>query len=415
MIRLVLAIALTHIRGRLRQTVLATLGIVTGVGFAVAMAALMQGSQDDFIQRIFDASPHVLIRDEYRTPPAQPAAQRWPEAALALAGVKPKDELRGIRNPQPKLAALAALPGVAAAPSLRGQVVLRYGAKDVAVSLVGIEPRLERRVSQLEDDMQDGTLDALYTAADGIILGSGLASKLAAGHGDNLVVSSPSGVLLRAKVVGVFHAGIIGIDDATAYARLKSVQVLLARPNVINEIRLKLADLNEAGPLARHIERRFGYRTDSWEETNESILQVFKIRNTIMYTTVAAILVVASFGIFNIVSTITYEKSRDIAILKSLGFAAADIRAIFLCEGLIIGFAGTAFGWALGFALTHVLAGVEIRAPHLSEPAPLPVVYDLRHYAVAGVVATLSALVACYMPASRAARLDPVDIVRGAT
>lgn len=413
--RLVFAIAITHIRGRLRQTVLAVLGVVTGVGFAVAMAALMQGSQQDFIQRIFDASPHVVIRDEYRAPPPQPLARAWPGGALALAGVRPKDELRGIRNPQPKLAALAALPGVAAAPSLRGQVVLRYGGKDVAVSLIGIEPRLERRVSQLEGDLTAGSLDALYTAADGIILGSGLAAKLAAHHGDSLAVASPSGALMRAKVVGLFHSGIVGIDDGTAYARIKKVQALLDRPNVVNEIRLKLSDLHQARPLARHIEGRFGYRTDSWEDTNEQVLQVFKIRNTIMYTTVAAILVVASFGIFNIVSTITYEKSRDIAILKSLGFATADIRAIFLCEGLMIGLAGTICGWALGLALTHVLAGIEIRAPHLSEPTPLPVVYDLRHYAIAGAVATLSALVACYLPASRAARLDPVDIVRGAT
>lgn len=415
MIRLLLAIALTHVRGRLRQTALAVLGVVTGVGFAVAMAALMQGSQQDFIRRIFDASPHVVIRDEYRAAAIQPAARAFDDGALALAGVKPKDELRGIRNPQPKLAALAALPGVAAAPSLRGQVVLRYGAKDVAVALIGIEPRLERAVSQLEADMVAGSLDALYGSADGIILGSGLARKLAAQPGARLVVTSPTGAVLRAKVVGLFHTGMVGVDDGTAYARIKKVQVLLDRPNVVNEIRLKLADLDQARPLARHLEQRFGYRADSWEDTNEQILQVFRIRNTIMYTTVAAILVVASFGIFNIVSTITYEKSRDIAILKSLGFASADIRAIFLAEGLIIGLAGTGLGWALGFALTQLLAGIEIRAPHLSAPAPLPVVVDLRHYAIAGAVATASALVACYLPASRAARLDPVAIVRGAT
>jgi lipoprotein-releasing system permease protein len=413
--RLLFEIALTHIRGRVRQTALAMLGVATGVGFAVAMAALMQGSQQDFIQRIFDASPHVVIRDEYRAPPAQPLVRAWPDGAVALSGVKPKDELRGIRNPQPKLAALAALPGVVAAPSLRGQVVLRYGAKDVAVALIGIEPRLERRVSQLEQDLIEGSLDALYTTADGIILGSGLARKLAARHGASLVVSSPSGAVMRAKVIGLSRSGIVSIDDNTAYARIKAVQALLDRPNVVNEIRLKVADLGEARPLAQHIERRFGYRTDSWEDTNDQVLQVFRVRNTIMYATVAAILVVASFGIFNIVSTITYEKSRDIAILRSLGFAAADVRAIFLSEGVVIGLAGTVAGWVLGFALTHVLAGIEIRAPHLSEPAPLPVVYDLRHYAIAGAVATISALVACYLPASRAARLDPVAIVRGAT
>ncbi len=411
---LTLEIALTHIRERLRQTVLSVLGVMTGVGFAVAMAALMQGSQEDFIRRIIDATPHITVRDDYRAVPWQPADAVYRDAAVALSSVKPKEELRGIRNPQPKLALLAALPGVAVAPTLRGPVVLRYGGHDVAVSLLGIEPKAEVRVSKLATDIREGSLSDLYTTANGIIIGSGLSRKLGAGLGDSVSLSSSAGTIRRAKVAGIVHSGVLAIDDATAYARLKVVQVLLDRPNVINEIRLRLDDVYGARVLAQRIERRLGYRTESWEEINENVLEVFQIRNIIIYTVVGGILVVAAFGIFNIVSTIVFEKTRDIAILKSLGFTEADVRAIFVSEGVLIGACGTLLGWGLGYALCRLLGSIEIKVRTFAEQTGLPVTYDWRHYAIAAACALAAAGLAGYLPARRAGRLDPVVIIRGA-
>jgi lipoprotein-releasing system permease protein len=407
-------IAFTHIRARLRQTVLSVLGVTTGVGFAVAMAALMQGSQEDFIQRIIDASPHVVVKDEYRNPPSQPVATAFADGAVAISGVKPKEELRGIRNPKPRLVLLEAMPGVAAAPTLRGQVVVRYGGKDVAVNLVGIDPKREGRVSNLEADMVEGSLIDLFTSANGVIIGSGVARKLAAERGASVVISSPAGIRLRAKVVGIFHSGLVGIDNATIYARLKEVQVILDRPNVVNEIRLRLEDVTRARAVADQIERRLGYWTESWEESNESILETFVIRNIIIYTVVAGILLVAGFGIFNIISTVTYEKIRDIAILKSIGFAERDLRRIFVLEAAVIGSAGTLAGWLLGYALCLVLENVVITRPGFSEAAGLPVTYDPWHYAISAACALSSATIAGYLPARRAARVDPVEIIRGA-
>lgn len=412
---LTVEIALTHIRERLRQTVLSVLGVMTGVGFAVAMAALMQGSQEDFIRRIIDATPHITVRDDYRAVPWQPAdTVHGPAAAVALASVRPKEELRGIRNPQPKLALLAALPGVAVAPTLRGPVVLRFGGRDVAVSLLGIEPKAEVRVSKLAEDIREGSLNDLYTTANGIIIGSGLSRKLGANLGDSVSLSSSAGTIRLAKVVGIVHSGVVAIDDATAYARLKVVQVLLDRPNVINEIRLRLDDVNDARALAARIERRLGYRTESWEEINENVLEVFQIRNIIIYTVVGGILVVAAFGIFNIVSTIVFEKTRDIAILKSLGFTEADVRAIFVSEGFLIGTFGTALGWGLGYGLCLLLGSIEIKVRSFAEQTGLPVTYDWRHYAIAAACALTAAGLAGYLPARRAGRLDPVAIIRGA-
>lgn len=412
--KLLFDIAMTHMRGRIRQTVISVAGVATGVGFSIGMASLMQGSQDDFIARVIDNTPHIVVKDEHRDPPRQPAMQAFEGGAIALKGLKPKEELRGIRNPLPRVVALDAMSGVAAAPVLRGQVVVRYGGKDLAVALVGIDPRRERRVSNIESDMVEGALKDLYTAANGVIVGTGLAAKLGALVGDTLAVSSPAGVRLRMKVVGLFRTGVVALDNGEAYALLKKVQILQDRPNVINEIRLKVDDVNRAAALARRIEDRIGYRTESWDEANQGILEVFKIRNAIMYATVGAILVVAGFGIFNIVSTITYEKVRDIAILKSLGFTEGDIQRIFLFEGVLIGAVGTAGGWVLGFALCKLLGTVEIELAQMTELTGLPIIYSPWHYAIAGACAMASAAVAGYLPARKASRLNPVDIIRGA-
>src|SRR5262249_13209404 len=148
------------------------------------------------------------------------------------------------------------------------------------------------------------------------------------------------------------------------------------------------------------------------------LLQAFVIRNVIMYTVVGAILLVAGFGIFNIVSTITHEKARDIAILKSLGFEARDMRRLFLLEGLTLGLAGALAGWVLGFGLCLALSRVQL---HLSganvgrEITHLPLTWSPWHYLIAAGFALAAAGIAGWLPARQAARLNPVDIIRGAT
>jgi lipoprotein-releasing system permease protein len=394
--------------------VVAIAGIAVGVGFAIAMASLMEGSQRDFIETLVDATPHISEKDEFRNPPVQPVERQFASGAIRISGLRPKEELRGIRNPRDRLIQIQRIPGVSAAPNLRGQVVMRYGGKDVGASLVGIEPQRERRVSNLEQDLTAGSLDALYRTANGVILGRGLAARLGAGMGDSLTVTSPEGTRLRMKVAGLFRTGVVSLDDGTAYALLKKVQVLQNRPNVVNQIRVRLNNPTAAGRVAQRIEARVGYRAESWEEANEGLLEVLVIRNIIMYTVVGAILVVAAFGIFNVISTITHEKARDIAILKSLGFREGDIRGLFLIEGLALGAAGCVLGWTIGYGLTSLLGSIEIAVKGLTDLTRLPVYVSWVHYLLAAAFAVGAAGLAGYLPARKAARLNPVDIVRGA-
>lgn len=413
--KLLLGIALGHLLARKRQTLVSMMGVAMGVGFTIAMSSLMEGSQQDFISRIVDNMPHVTLKDEFRSNPAQPVDIAFPKGAVELKGVKPKDEIRGIKAPWNKVASLEALPGLRVAPTLSAQIFLSFSGKDVAVSLYGIDIERERQASRIEADIvTEGGLNLLEGTANGIIIGKGLATKLGVQLHDTLTATSAAGVVLKMKVVGLFHTGIISTDNNLGYALLKKAQILSNRPNVVNQMRIKMDDPMQAIEMAEQLERRWGYKAESWQETNEGLLGAFVIRNTVMYITVSAILIVASFGIFNVVSTVVFEKTRDIAILRSMGFEPADIRGIFLLEGFLVGLLGALLGWALGFSLCQILGMVRFNIKMMTEVQGFILHSTWIHYTMSGGVAALSATLAAWLPARKASRLKPVDIIRGA-
>jgi lipoprotein-releasing system permease protein len=410
---LLLRIASTHVRNRMRQTVVSTLGVALGVGFSVAMASLMEGSQRDFMATLIDAIPHVEVLDDQRSPAVQPASITYD--AVAFHGLRPKEDLRGIRNPTEALASLRAWVEGNMAQRLSGQAVLRYSGQDIGMTLVGVVPRSELSVSKIKDDIRIGAFEDLGTTSNGLVIGDTAAERLGAELGDTVTLTSANGVAKRFKIVGMFHTGVTTSDEGLAYAPLKAVQILLEKPDVINSIAIRLDDIRRANEVAARAERQLGYKAVSWEEANEGLMEAFFVRNIIMYTVVGAILVVAGFGIFNIVSTIVHEKARDIAILKSLGFPEGDIQQIFVLEGLVIGVLGAIAGSALGFGLSSYLATIKFEFTTDVEMTRLPIHFTSLHYLVACLLALFSSAIAGYIPARKAARLNPVDIIRGAT
>jgi lipoprotein-releasing system permease protein len=411
-VNLVFDIALTHVRARARQTLVAVAGVATGVGFSIMMAALLQGSQQDFIRRLVNAMPHVTVSDERRKPTPQPGEAFYDSAEIH--GLTPKARRRGIKNPLATMAALEGWVPGAVAPSVKVQAILRYASRDVGATVIGIEPRREPKVSDLPKQMREGTLPDLYRSTNAMILGDGLAEKIGARVGSNITVQTSEGVRLNAHVVGLFHSGVRSVDESTAYTLVKTGQILAQQIGLVNELRLRLGDAMAAPQAAARIERETGYKSVAWQEASEDLLNAFVIRNTIMYTVVGAILLVASFGTYNIISTITHEKARDIAIMKSLGFTERRVRAIFVVEAGLIGLIGALIGFALGYGLCAALGTITFKNP-FTDVTRLPIAYSPVHYAMAAAVAILSSLAAGYLPARKAARVHPVDIIRGAT
>jgi lipoprotein-releasing system permease protein len=409
---LILDIAFTHVRSRARQTLVAIAGVSIGVGFSIMMAALMQGSQDDFIRQLVNALPHITVTDERRDPPLQPAETEY--AATRIYGLTPESRRRGIKNPLATMAALEGWVPGAVAPSVKVQAIIRYASRDVGTSILGIDPPREPRVSDLVNQMRQGTLASLYRATNAIILGDRLGEKIGARVGANITVQTSEGARINAQVVGFFHSGVRSIDESTAYTLVRTAQILARQTGLVNEIRVRVSDSMAAREVSSRIERETGYKSVSWQEAHEDLLSTFVIRNLIMYTIVGAILLVASFGTYNIISTITHEKARDIAIMKSLGLSEGTVRTIFVLEGQILGLVGGLIGFALGYVLCLALGSIEIKSPFV-DTTRIPLAYSPWHYAIALCVAMMSSFAAGYVPARRAARVHPVEIIRGAT
>lgn len=410
-----LQVAVTHLTSRKRQTLVSLTGVVLGVAFFLAVSSLMRGSERDFIARLVDNSPHITVSDDYRSPSRQPAALAWSDGAVRISNVKPQTETRGIRGYRQKLDFVESIPGVKVAPVLLGSAVLTFAGREEGVTLSGVIPEKMKDVSTIEDKFVAGSLDTLAGNPNGIVIGQGLADKFNLGLGRTVSVTAPNGVNRTMKVVGIFRTGNAGYDESQTFALLKRVQVLLDRPNRVNRLVIQLDDPYRARDVAAQIERVVGYKSVSWIEATEDILSVLTVRNIIMYSVVSAILVVASFGIYNTISTIVMEKTRDIAIMKSMGFHARDIRRIFLYEGLIVGILGSLVGLAAGSLLMKGLEQVAVKPPGVNDVVYLPIWWGVDQFVIAAAFALASCLAAAYLPARKAGRVHPVDILRGAT
>jgi lipoprotein-releasing system permease protein len=410
--KLVLDIALGHVLSRVRQTLVGLFGVAMGVGFSVMMASLMEGSQRDFVTQLVDSLPHITVSDEQRSPPRQPAEDAYD--AVAMSGLRTPVIRPGLRNPYAIVAGLEGWLDGAVAPSVQTRAVIRYAGRDTAASVIGVDPKREARVSKLSSQIRGGTIEALYKTSNAIILGDKLAAKIGARIGNTISLVSGAGQVLSCTVVAFFHSGLSQNDETQTYTLIKTAQILTGQTGLVNAMRIRTRDIMAAREVATRIEAQTGYKSVSWQEANEDLLSAFQIRNFIMYTVVGAILLVASFGTYNIISTITHEKTRDIAILKSLGFTESTVRTIFLVESLMIGIAGMIIGWGLGYLLCLGLGSVEFKSP-FGDATRLPLYYTPMHYLLAGAVALAASGIAGFLPARKAARQHPVEIIRGAS
>ena len=410
--RLILDIALTHVTSRVRQTLVGMMGVAMGVGFSVMMAALMEGSQRDFVAQLVDAMPHITVSDDRRNPPLQPAQRVYDAvqiSGLTTAAIRP-----GIKNPYAMMASLEGwLPG-RVAPSVLAKAVIRNAGRDTTASVTGVDPGREGLVSKLPSQIRQGALDNLFKSSNAVILGDKLATRIGARVGNKVTLVSASGQRLSCVVVALFHSGIAQQDETQAYTLIKTAQILAGQTGLVNALRLRVGNVLAARDIAGRVEKETGYKSVSWQEANEDLLTALELRNFIMYTVVGAILLVASFGTYNIISTITHEKTRDIAILKSLGFTSSTVRRIFLTEALAIGIGGMAVGWVLGYVMCRGLEQIEFRSPFM-DATHLPIYYTFLHYLMAGSIALAASAFAGYFPARKAAAVEPVEIIRGAS
>jgi lipoprotein-releasing system permease protein len=410
---LLVSIAWKHVSSRVRQTLICMLGVAMGVGFSIMMAGLMQGSQIDFIKTLVDSMPHITVDDERRSVPNQPADQEY--AAVKISGVPNINRHPGIKHSDDIVSSLRSwLPGDVA-PSLKTTAILDHGSGKLGVTLTGIDPRAELRVSKLASQMREGQLTDLSQAANGIIIGQALADKLAIKNGNAVLLEGGKGVRISAKVVGVFRSGLKAVDEGQIYSLISLAETIMGEKGIINQLRLRLNDPLVAQKVAARVEAQIGYRSVAWQEANSDLLSTFATNNLIVLTVIGAMLLSSSFATYNIISTITHEKRQDIAIMKSLGMREYAVRRIFIIESMIMGSAGILFGWILGYLLCYAWSRISIFNPLTGATVPLQIYFSLTHYIGSAAVSIFFCAIAAFFPARKATRVHPVEIIRGAS
>ena len=400
-----------------RQSLVCIAGVTISVTMFLVMTSMMDGLTGKFIIETVESSGHITIKDEPRETRTLILEKAYtdPNALLVVEGVKPRETVKKIRNAGGLLATLDRVPGViAVAPVVNGSAIVTYGTKTINVVVMGVEPERQVKVTTIGEKLIAGEFSRLRSVADGIILGRGVADVLGAEIDDTVVLSSSTGGRTTSRVVGIFQTGVTPVDYSRAYMLLNSAQTLLDKKNVVNEIVVRTDDYTKAEPLAAQIEGISGYRTESWQEASSNFLKIFRIQEIITYIITASLLIVAAFGVLNILIMAVLERVNDIAILKSFGLSRRDVSVIYLFQGLVIGLIGASVGLLAGKLAIEGLRRLPIPMEGLIKTEGLLMTEHAHNYYAAFISAIIVVLFASVYPARRAAKYDPVEVIRGA-
>jgi lipoprotein-releasing system permease protein len=410
-------IATRYLLTHMRQTLICIAGVVISVMMFITMLSMMRGFSDKFIIETVESSGHIIIHDEPRETRSKILERvvDTPDAVLLLEGDKPRDQVKKVKNPTGLLATISRIPGVLrAAPTVTGDAVATYGTKTYTLQIIGCEPASQTSVTTIGENITSGSFDRLKTTANGVVVGRGVALTLGVKLDDSITLTSSTGGVLFAKVVGIFDTGITPVDYGRAYMMLSSAQTLLDRKNIINQIVIRTDDYNNAELIASRIEAICGYKTEGWKEANANFLKIFAVQTVITYIITGALMIVAAFGVLNILIMAVLERVNDIAILKSFGYSRGDITQIYLMQGFVIAVIGSIAGLILAKLAVESLRRLPIKMEGLVRAEGLLMSEHASMYVMAVSMVTVIVLIASVYPARRAAKFDPVEVIRGA-
>ena len=425
-----LFVASRYLRAKRRQavigiiTAISVIGVAAGVASLIIALAINNGFRQDLQERLLGSTAHVQLM---------------------------RVESDGIRDWRSLLDRLEKEPHVrAASPAIYEQVLISRGARAQGAVLKGVLPRYENKVSEILKSVKFGSAEALEEKPSGplegeratnspdipdalsrsqqmppIILGKDLADNLGAAVGSVVLVTSPQGELTpfgivpkyaRFRVAGIFKSGFYDYDSGWAFTRLASAQTLFGLGDVISVVEFKVDDIYRAGDIGREIEQAAGkgFMTSNWMEQNRALFRALRLERVVTFITIGLIVLVAALNILISLIMMVMEKTRDIAVLMSLGAKHRQVRRIFMAQGVLIGVIGTGLGLIVGYLLSW--AGGHYRLVSLS-----PEVYSIDYVPfsprvvdglMVAAVALAISFVATIYPSWSASRILPAEALR---
>lgn len=412
---LLLKITKTHLFSRKKQTGIAALGVTFGIGTFIIMMGFMTGLNGLLDGLILNRTPHVHIFNEIEPSAVQPIEMALPQNSHNIQSIKPKTNVAKVRNALPLMAELNRDPRVKGVTSqLPAKVFYAAGAIDLNGVATGINVEEEIRLYNFKNYIVKGEAMDLVKDKNGILLGSGVADKLKLEVGDKVQIKSASGFLFPFKIVGIFQSGLAEVDNIQSYVNLETAQRLMnVGNNYITDINIKLHDVKRALQFTNEVKRRFSVNAVDINTANAQFDTGTSIRNLITYAVSITLLIVAGFGIYNILNMLIYEKMDDIAILKATGFSANDVSTIFISQAILIGLIGGLLGLLFGYIGCLAISKTPFETEALPTVKTYPINFNLSFYVIGIVFAMISTFLAGYLPSRKAKKIDPVEIIRG--
>jgi lipoprotein-releasing system permease protein len=416
--RHIFMIAYRQLRNRRRQAALTISGIAVGVMVLVTAVSLMDGLLQSFIEKIVNNAPHLTVSGERVKQPVPDMLLDAPQGGSRVDLIKntERQDEEVIKNYAMVETQVRSEPLVTAvSPMVLVNTIGSFGTLSVTMPVLGVLPEEADKIQHFRENMVTGKFEELGKTPDGVIVGSSLAKNLTVRTGDRLDLIGTRGDRFAVRVVGTFSTGINDIDN-NAYVNLPLAQMVGGFPaDEVTQLALRLSDIAPDAAVARSIAGRTNYRVKTWEENSSSIIGLFRMISGIVYFLVFFVILVAGFGVANILITNVLEKYRDIAIMKSMGFRRGEITAMYMLQGTLVAAIGAFIGCLLGAVMIQVLSSIPITPSQqgLIRSDRLLMKKDPAYYALASAFSFVVCLIASLGPSRRAAGVNPVDILRG--
>ena len=404
-----------QLMARKKQTLLILLGISFGTLLFVSISGVQLGLRTYIFDQLLNNTAHILISGAENKIEVTDVTERLYGLDQAVKWVVPpmgkRDEVR-LENYQGWSERLVNDPAVIDfSPRLSTNVMLIHGKFSTSVGLVGTLPERHSRISQIESYIRAGSWSALKAGGNHIVIGSGVAERLGAQLDQFINVSSGRGATRPFKVVGIVHFGNHNVDESIAFAHLNNVQVLTRSPGRVSAIAVALVDPDNATELADAWQIFSADKVEDWQEANKMFMEMINVQDFTRYFITTAILIVAAFGIYNVLTIMISQKKREIAILRAIGYGPRRILELILYQGLLLGLAGGFIGLALGFLMCVWVGSIDFGF-EIGGSNNLLISYDPAIYVTAFITANFAALIASLVPAWEASRMTPMDIIR---
>lgn len=409
-------LAIRHLVARKRQTIFTLLGIIFGATAFIVISGFFSGFQNFLITQLLDNDAHLKIfakEDFIEEHSLDKYFFKDVDHVFWFSPPGGKKDLSNITDPNGWYRRLKSDPRVIAySPHLTAQVLVTRAKASVSGRFIGVDPLLQTKVTNIENYMEMGRFTDIGSGGNRVVVGDDFLNKVGAHYGETILISNGVSQPRPFKVVGVFHTGMKPIDGSSIYGGIVDAQKMNGTPDVINEIAVRVTDTDEAKIMAKDWRETSHEKVESWDETNANFLSVFKIQNATRYMMIAVILIVAGFGIYNILNMVVNQKRKDIAILRSMGFETGEIVSLFLIQGLILGVIGALSGMVFGYLICNYLETIRFGGGPLGGAGFLRISYAPIIYVQAMILSVACSSIASFLPARAAGKMQPIEIIR---